>query len=75
MKRKFVKRRKPIKPYMTAYLDDGRGERIVVRIPVDMRGSVPEEPKVVIFERKAYIQTSTRPLTYVNVLGGKAKRI
>lgn len=68
-------RRKPVKPYTTAYLNDGKGNRIVVRIPINMRGPVPEEPKVVIFERKAYIQTSTRPLTYVNVLGGKAKRI
>ena len=67
--------RKPVKPYTTAYLNDGKGNRIVVRIPINMRGPVPEEPKVVIFERNAYIQTSTRPLTYVNVLGGKAKRI
>jgi hypothetical protein len=69
-----MKRVKRIKPYTTAYLEDGTGGRIVVKIPVNLRGIVPEEPKVVLFERRAYLQTSTSPLTYVNVLGGRARR-
>ena len=68
------KPRKPVKPYTTAYLEDGRGNRVVVKIPISLKGVIPEEPKVVLFERRAYVQTLTSPLTYVNVLGGRAKK-
>jgi hypothetical protein len=69
------KPKKPVKPYTTAYLQDDMGNRIVVKIPISLKDVVPEEPKIVLFERRAYIQTSTRPLTYVNVLAGRAKKI
>ena len=70
-----MKSKKTIKPYTTAYLEDGKGGRIVVKIPVNLKGVVPEEPKIVLFEKRAYVQTSLNPLTYVNVLGGRAKRL
>ena len=63
------------KPYTSAYLEDGKGERIVVRIPVSLKGVVPEEPKIILFDRRAYVQTSQNPLTYVNVLAGRAKKL
>lgn len=66
---------KKVKPFTSAYLEDGKGNRIVVRVPVDLTGVIPEEPKVILFEGRAYIQTLTSPLTYVNVLGGRAKRL
>jgi hypothetical protein len=66
---------KKVKPFTSAYLEDGKGNRIVVRVPVDLSGVIPEEPKVILFERRVYIQTLTSPLTYVNVLGGRAKRL
>ena len=67
------KSKKYVKPYTTAYLADDRGNRVVVKIPVSLRGVIPEEPKIILFERRAYIQTSTQPLTYTNVLAGRAK--
>jgi hypothetical protein len=63
------------KLYMTAYLEDTTGGRIVVKVPVDVSGVVPEEPEVVLFEKRAYTKTSQAPLTYVNVLAGRATRI
>jgi hypothetical protein len=66
---------KKVKPFTSAYLEDDKGNRIVVRVPVDLSGVIPEEPKVILFERRVYIQTLTSPLTYVNVLGGRAKRL
>jgi hypothetical protein len=66
---------KKVKPYTFAYLEDGKGGRIVVKVPVNLKGVIPEEPKVVLFEKRAYVQTSTNPLTYVNVLGGRATRL
>ncbi len=70
-----MKTKKKIKPYTTAYLEDGTGNRVVVKVPVSLVGVIPEEPKVILFERRMYVQTSTSPLTYVNVLGGRAKKI
>lgn len=61
--------------YTTAYLKNGKGLGEIVYIPVSLKGVVPEEPKIVLFERHAYIQTCQNPLTYVNVLAGRAKRI
>lgn len=61
--------------HTSAYLEDGNGGRIVVHIPVSFKGIVPEEPKIVLFERHAYIQTSQSPLTYISVPAGRAKRI
>jgi len=66
---------KTVKLYTTAFLEDGRGGRVVVKIQVSIKGVVPEEPKVVLFERRAYVQTSQNPLTYVNVLVGRATRL
>jgi hypothetical protein len=61
--------------HTSAYLEDGKGGRIVVHIPVSLKGVVPEEPKIVLFEQHAYLQTCQNPLTYVNVLTGRAKLI
>ena len=59
----------------TAYLDGPDGTRIVVSIPIDTSGSIPEEPKVVILGDRAYVQTSQSPLTYEYALAGRAKLI
>jgi hypothetical protein len=77
VKKKLVKKKQrvlKIKPWISAYLEDGKGGRIVVSVPLLIE-AVPEVPVVVIFEKKAYVKTNSSPLTYVNVLGGRAKRI
>ena len=77
MKKKIMKKKQrilKIKPWISAYLEDGKGGRIVVSVPLLIE-TVPEVPVVVIFEKKAYVKINSSPLTYVNVLGGRAKRI
>ena len=60
-----------IKPYITAHARNGNVTTIV-KVPVDVNGSIPTVPHVIQFEKDYYVLTSTNRLEYTRVSFGKA---
>ena len=66
------------KPWITAHAivrEQGRIVSNTVRVPVDMKESIPTVPYIIQFEKDYYVRTGTNPLEYTSASFGKATKI
>ena len=63
-----------VKPWITAHAivrEQGRVVTNTIRVPVNLKGSIPTVPYIIQFEKDYYVKTSTNPLEYTSASFGK----